>query len=204
MRKLIFPLFLAGLTVILVACGPSGATPDESGQLVILQIDEEGGMRFEPESVVLTAGQKVRIVLENRGSKNHEFMVGRKVIRMADGAPDGFEVDFFDGIEDLVDVSLGEGAMLMIDGETVMMGGEMGMSEGGEMAMGEGEAMEEDAGGGMDHMGFMVMNNAGSERTVLEFTVPESAVGEWEMACFQDDGTHYDDGMRGKLVVVSP
>jgi hypothetical protein len=27
-------------------------------------------------------------------------------------------------------------------------------------------------------------------------------VGEWEIACFEDDGTHYEDGMRGTLVVV--
>lgn len=43
-----------------------------------------------------------------------------------------------------------------------------------------------------------------SGMTVIEFTVPEDRVGEWEMGCFEDKGTHYDDGMRGKVIVVSP
>jgi len=215
MKKMLFLSLFIALSFLIAACGgPSGATPDESGELVILQIDEEGGMRFEPGEVVLTAGDKVRIILENRGDKNHEFMIGRNVIRIEDGAANGFEVDFFEGIEDMVSVDLGEGAMLTIDGETVGMGGtdmamegdsaDMGEDEAGmegDMAMGqEEEQMDE----GMDHMGFMVMNNVGSGTTVIEFTVPDDRVGEWEMGCFEDDGAHYDDGMRGSLTVVEP
>ena len=105
---------------LVAACGPSGERPDESGEIMIIQIDEQGGMRFEPENIILTAGQTVRIVLENRGEKDHEFMIGQNVIRMEDGAPNGFEIDFFDGIEDQVTVMLGEGAMLMIDNEMIM------------------------------------------------------------------------------------
>lgn len=220
-----FALFsvLAVMAALLAACGPSGTAPDESGTLTIYQEDGEEGMNFNPENVVLTAGQTVRIVLENHGSKDHEFMVGRDVNFNEDGAPDGFGVDFFEGIEDAVQVEVGSGAMLMIDGETVMMGGmgmdegemgdDMGMDNEDEMDM-EGEeemALEEDADHeeGEDthmdeHMGWMVMNAAESERTIIEFTVPEDRVGEWEMACFEDDGTHYDDGMRGTLTVVAP
>lgn len=218
MKKTLFILLLTGLISILAACSPSGAEPDESGELLIVQIDESGGMRFEPSDIVLTAGQRVRLILENQGEKDHEFMVGRNVIRTDDGAPNGFEVDFFDGIEDMVDTTLGEGAMLMIDGETVAMGGmgmgeeEMDMEEGEEMDMGEGEEMDmaedgehsDDGEHGMDHMGFMVMNNAGSGRTIIEFMVPEDKVGEWETACFEDDGAHYEDGMHGTLTVVEP
>lgn len=225
MKKMLFLSLFIALPFLIAACGgPSGATPDESGELVILQIDEEGGMRFEPGDVVLKAGDRVRIVLENRGEKNHEFMIGRDVIRMEDGAANGFEVDFFEGIEDMVSVDLGEGAMLMIDGQTVgmdmAMGEEMAMGEDEEtmamgeeeesMAMGEeGEAMgmeeeEQTADEGMDHMGWMVMNNVGSGTTVIEFTVPADRVGEWEMGCFEDDGAHYDDGMRGTLTIVEP
>jgi hypothetical protein len=50
----------------------------------------------------------------------------------------GASFNIFDGIEDMVDVSLGEGTMLMIDGETVAMGGmgeEMGMGEDTVMAV---------------------------------------------------------------------
>lgn len=205
-RLMIGSLALAALAA---ACGPSGAKPDDSGEITIIQIDEEGGMRFEPSDVVFTAGQRVRIILENQGEKDHEFMIGRNVMRTEDGAPNGFEVDFFAGIEDLVTVTLGEGAMLMIDGETISMGG-MGMEEGSmDEGMDEGEMdmehQDEHADEhGMDHMGWMVMDSAGSERTIIEFTVPESRVGEWEMGCFEDDGTHYEDGMRGTLTVVEP
>jgi hypothetical protein len=44
----------------------------------------------------------------------------------------------------------------------------------------------------------------GSGMTVIEFTIPEDRVGEWEMGCFEDNGTHYDDGMRGKVIIVEP
>lgn len=215
MKKMLFLSLFIALPFLIAACGgPSGATPDESGELVILQIDEEGGMHFEPGDVVLKAGDRVRIVLENRGEKNHEFMIGRDVIRMEDGAANGFEVDFFEGIEDMVSVDLGEGAMLMIDGQAVDM--DMAMDEGMEMeedeeTMGEegesmemGEEEEQTADEGMDHMGWMVMNNVGSGTTVIEFTVPADRVGEWEMGCFEDDGAHYDDGMRGTLTIVEP
>lgn len=211
MRRLATLSLLAIFAILLVACGPQGATPDANGNLNIVQEDSEEGMNFDPDSVVLTAGQKVRITLENHGSKDHEFMVGRNVAFTDAGAPNGFEVDFFEGIEDAVTVDVGQGAMLMIDGETVKMGGtEMGEGEMDEGEMGdematEGEAGHEEGDAHIeDHLGWMVMNAAESERTIIEFTVPEDRVGEWEMACFEDDGTHYDDGMRGTLVVVAP
>jgi hypothetical protein len=129
---------------------------------------------------------------------------------MEDGAANGFETDFFEGIEDDVSVDLGEGAMLMIDGEMVSMDmemdedmdmemdedmdmGEEGMDMGEEADMSMGEEAEHDE--GMEHMGWMVMNNVDSGTTV---------VGEWEMGCFEDDGAHYDDGMKGTLTVVEP
>jgi uncharacterized cupredoxin-like copper-binding protein len=210
------------LGLALAGCGPSGATPDASGEITIIQIDEEGGMRFEPGDIVLTAGQTVRIVLQNQGEKDHEFMIGQNVIRMEDGAPNGFETDFFEGIEDLVTVMLGEGAMLMIDDQMIMMDMEEDMDMEHDMeedmdmeedaSMEEDMAMEEDMehadegehDEGMGHAGWMVMDAAGSGPTVIEFVVPLDRVGEWEMGCFEDDGTHYEDGMRGKITVVEP
>lgn len=40
----------------------------------------------------------------------------------------------------------------------------------------------------------------GVRPTTVIFTVPNKP-GEWEMACFEDDGAHYDDGMKGKVTV---
>lgn len=51
----------------------------------------------------------------------------------------------------------------------------------------------------MDH-GFMIMRDPGEEATVT-FVVTADQVGVWEMACFQEDGAHYDDGMKGKFFV---
>jgi uncharacterized cupredoxin-like copper-binding protein len=194
MKRFILLSTLAGLALFLAACGPQGATPDTSGSLTLVQEDSEEGMNFSPDTIVLTAGQHVRIMVENHGMKNHEFMMGRNVMYAESGAPNGFEVDFFEGIEDQVQVTLGESSSLMIDGETVMMGegGEEGMDG---MEMGEEEAM---------HMGWMLESPMGSGMTVIEFTVPEDRVGEWEMGCFEDNGTHYDDGMRGKVIIVEP
>lgn len=216
-KKLITGISLLMILVVaLAACGPSGATPDpETGEITIIQEDSEEGMNFDPETVVVTAGQTVRIILENHGSKDHEFMIGQNVVYDDMGAPNGFEVDFFEGIEDQVHVDLGEGAMLMIDSETVAMGGmdsdeegDMDMGDEGDMDMDEGDDHEEDEEGMAvhveDHSGWMVMDAAGSGATVIEFTVPEDRVGEWEMACFEDDGTHYEDGMRGTFIVQAP
>ncbi len=206
----LFCMVVVGLA--LASCGPSGATPDASGEITIIQIDEAGGMRFEPEDIVLTAGQTVRIVLENQGEKDHEFMVGREVQYTADGAPNGFVEDFFEGIEDQVTVLLGEGAMLMIDNE--MIETDMGdmdhdMDEDMDHSMEEDmehdmDAMEHDDEHDEGHHGWMVMDAAGSEPSVIEFVVPLDRVGEWEMGCFEDDGTHYEDGMKGTITVVEP
>ena len=54
----------------------------------------------------------------------------------------------------------------------------------------------------VEHHGFMIVQEPSSEATIIEFIVPDK-VGEWEFGCFQDDGADYDEGMRGKLVVVA-
>ncbi len=176
---------ITGFALILAACGGTqGATPDASGTLTIVQEDSEQGMNFAPDTIVLTAGQKVRLVIENNGAKDHEFMIGRNLMYNDAGAPDGFEEDFFMAMADQINAQPAMGAMVMMNGE--VMGG---MDMGEEMS---------------DHMGWMLVSPTGSGQSVIEFTVPEDVVGEWEMGCFEDDGTHYDDGMHGKVIVVAP
>jgi len=51
-------------------------------------------------------------------------LIGKEVIYNESGAPDGFQEDFFHSWSDQVEVHPGRGAMLMINGETVMMGGD--------------------------------------------------------------------------------
>jgi plastocyanin len=54
--------------------------------------------------------------------------------------------------------------------------------------------------GGADH-GFMVSIPQGGEDMTMTFTVTEDMVGEWEIGCFSDGGSHYTQGMIGKLIV---
>lgn len=63
-----------------------------------------------------------------------------------------------------------------------------------------GMAMGDMDDGEMDHPGFGVIVAVG-ETVEVTFTVPASMVGEWEFGCFEDDGAHWDEGMKGKMVV---
>jgi len=55
------------------------------------------------------------------------------------------------------------------------------------------------------HLGIMFMVDPnmvpGGEVTTITFTVPEDRVGKWEIGCFQEQGQHYDDGMRAIFIV---
>ena len=55
--------------------------------------------------------------------------------------------------------------------------------------------------GGMDH-GFMVAMPIGEKDTTLTFTMTEDMVGEWEIGCFSDGGSHFNQGMTGKFIVT--
>jgi hypothetical protein len=60
---------------------------------------------------------------------------------------------------------------------------------------GVGEEVEE------GHTGFMVVLPIGAQATVT-FEVTEGMVGDWEMGCFEQDGVHYDAGMKGPVSVI--
>lgn len=195
MKRLIMLVLVSGFALILVACGGSAATSDSGGELTI----DLSEFEFNPDNIELQVGQKATFILNNAGEKEHEFMVGRDVM-LVDSVPDGFEVDFFEGLE----VHHSGGGMIMgLEMEEMEMEEEMTMDEESEMeeemAMDEGDEHDDDE---MEHHGFMVMMPEGSEEGSISFTVTADKVGEWEIACFEDDGQHYDDGMKGKLVVT--
>jgi plastocyanin len=194
MKRLSALVLLCVFVVLLTACGGSAASPDSSGELVI----DLSEFAFDPDNIEIEAGQKVTFILNNSGEKEHEFMIGREV-RIVDDVPDGFEHDFFEGL----DVHHSGGGMIMgLEMDEMAMDEEMAMEEGGEtdeMAMEEGDEHEDDE---MAHHGFMVMLPEGSDDGSISFTVTADKVGEWEIACFEDDGQHYEDGMKGKLVVT--
>jgi uncharacterized cupredoxin-like copper-binding protein len=207
-RSAILILLSLVTALLLVACGGGGAKPDASGNITI----ELNEFTFSPDNIELEAGQEVTITLVNVGEKDHEFMVGRNVRTNEDGLPDGFAVQLFE------DTPMVMRAGAVLSEEEMMGEHDMdAMEEGEEMeedmehdmdAMEEGEEMEEDTEhdaehdmDAMDEHGFMVEIPPAADTTTITFTVTEDMVGEWEFACFTDDGDHYNEGMKGILVI---
>lgn len=129
--------------------------------------------KFEPDTIRLKVGQEARITFRNDGEKDHEMMMGKTLSMMA-GKPAGFQTWLLVGVP----------VRFERDGKEIMAMDAMG----GEMEMGT-----------PDDAGMMLIMQGASPITMI-FTVPDR-VGEWEMGCFEDDGAHYDDGMKGKVIV---
>lgn len=60
----------------------------------------------------------------------------------------------------------------------------------------EGEEEEE------EHEGFMVILPKNGDTATITFIVTKDMVGEWEIGCFEQDGVHYESGMKGTFVVL--
>lgn len=177
------------------------ATPSETGEIEIVLDD----FRFTPNVIRVKAGQEVRIRLRNVGHHTHEFMAGREV-HVEEGITEPPQPDFFAGIQVKVTgtgMPMGfEGmeGMPMEEGMAMDKGMEMeaGMEEGARVVL---EGAHAEGMGEMDaHGGAMIMLDPRQESTLV-MTIPADKVGRWIFGCFQEEGLHYDDGMRGLLIV---
>ena len=148
---------------------------------------------FTPDAIELQVGQEVTLHLVNKGALSHEFMVGRDAVKNADGQFAKFEHDFFHDVEPVV---LMEGDGHSHDEEAEENHDEMAEEHHGDEADSHDHEMA-------DH-GFMVTlpGNDDHSSATITFTVTEHMVGEWEMGCFLDGGSHYAAGMTGTIVVV--
>lgn len=185
---------LAILALLVAACGGGGDTLADGDEVTISLSEFE----FEPAELRLTPGTTVTIRLENTGEKDHEFMAGQEV-HLEDGIPHGFESDFFETVEGLsVDPpdALSSSMEGMDMGDESMTDTTMGDMEGDEEEHTEDEDEEHVD---MD-MGFMVVREP-AETATITFTVTEASIGEWEIGCFEEDGAHWDDGMKGTIIV---
>ena len=126
---------------------------------------------FTPNSIEAKVGQNVTIELVNKGTLSHEIMFGREV-RMVNNRPSGYVVDMFETAG--------------VEPQVTFIQGEPPTSEG------EHE---------MGHQGFMVVLSKTGDVATINFTVSRDMVGEWEIGCFEQNGVHYDAGMKGKFVV---
>ena len=49
--------------------------------------------------------------------------------------------------------------------------------------------------------GLMVVSEPGQTVSVT-FTLPDDAAGEWTMGCFEENGSHWTQGMQGTITVT--
>lgn len=189
-------LIVAALAMVVTACGGGGETVADGGEVTITMSEYQ----FDPSEIHLAVGTTVTFVLENEGEKDHELMAGHEV-HMEDGIPHGFETDFFDTVSGLTidppdaletemeGMDMGDDSMDESMSDTTM--GDM--SSDTTMAGMEGEEEHMD-------MGVMIAREP-TETARITFTVTEDSVGEWDFGCFEEDGAHWDDGMKGKIIV---
>ena len=129
---------------------------------------------FGSDVIEVRAGQTVEFLLKNSGDLDHEFMIGREVTVGMDGMATGFGHDFFEGLMPTVDPP------------------EVGM------VMGSMEIEMDTDGHDDGHHGFMVTLGPGATASVT-VAIPDDAVGDWEIGCFRDKGSHWSLGMLATL-----
>lgn len=127
---------------------------------------------FTPNTLEAQVGQQVTLNLVNKGQLEHEIMFGRDMMMM-DNHPSGYQVDMFQ--------------QAGVEPEVMQMD---------DMDMAEAEHEEE------GHTGFMVMLPEQGGNASMTFTVTDDMVGEWEIGCFELDGVHYTQGMKGTFTVT--
>ena len=192
--------------LVAAACSSIGSVePNASGEVVFTLTDNA----ISPSVVRVKPGQTVRFIIKNEGAHVHEFMVGRDPIKGKDYLTERvwtpWGEDFFEGVDVMVS---GDGMAMGFSG---MDGMDMGADAGGDMTtttmdMGADGTQDEEA--HAEDEGGMVLLEPGApgsseagQFSVMEFTVPDDAVGTWVIGCFQEAGQHYEDGMSATLIV---
>jgi plastocyanin len=212
-------LLLVSIVLVSGCTQFTAVSPSDSGEIEIVMND----YTFSPQAIQVQAGQTITIVLRNEGAKLHEFMVGQNV-RVEGNFTESFAIDFFADLDVSVEgpgmvmglPGIDMAGMDMGDDEDMDMGDDedMDMGDDEDMDMGDDEEEHVEVVGEFgtfqmatteEHGGVMVMIDpiviASDQETRITFTIPEDAVGTWEFGCFQERGQHYDDGMRGILIV---
>ena len=165
---------ILAVSMLAAACGSGG----DGGEATGAGGDPDAHIRvnmteygFGSDVIEVRAGQTVEFLLKNSGDLDHEFMIGREVTVGMDGMATGFGHDFFEGLMPTVDPP--EAGMVMESMEI-----EMDMD-------------------GHDHGSMVTLAPGGTASVTV--TIPDDAVGDWEIGCFRDKGTHWSSGMHATL-----
>ena len=168
---------ILAVSMLAAACGSGGDGGEATGAggdpdaHIRVNMTEYG---FGSDVIEVRAGQTVEFLLKNSGDLDHEFMIGREVTVGMDGMATGFGHDFFEGLMPTVDPP--EAGIVMESMEIEM------------------DLDSHDDG----HHGFMVTLGPGATASVT-VTIPDDAVGDWEIGCFRDKGSHWSSGMHATL-----
>lgn len=189
-------ILVSGIVAVAVVVGAYGweqarSAPEGPDNFTILMTD----YKFTPAHMVWHVGEQVIITLvqksQARPEKAHEFMIGRtpRTAHSVFGIrqEDGFETPFFSGVT--INIVAGNGLQMLMPGDAKLTGVQpMKLMAPG--PMGEMEEMT----------GFMpVVGPQG--RLTFSFVVPDKP-GEWTYGCFQQDGQHFLNGMRGVITIL--
>lgn len=69
--------------LVLASCGGGSETgPTAGGDVRTVEVKALDTLRFEPASLSLTQGEKIRFVVTNTGKIDHEFVVGDEAMQM--------------------------------------------------------------------------------------------------------------------------
>jgi plastocyanin len=191
-------ILISGLAAVVLVGGAyewgrRDAAPAGSNDFTIALTD----YAFSPSHMVWRVGDRVTITLVEKSraqpEKPHEFMIGRtpRTEETVFGIhqEDGFETPFFSGVT--IDIIAGSGMKMLMAGDATLTGlPPMKVMTPGPMEMEEGEEMT----------GFMPVVGAKGTLT-FSFVVPDKP-GEWIYGCFQQDGQHFRNGMKGTITIL--
>ena len=155
---------------ILVTAGLVSAAP--AVRRIALDMRE---VAFRPATLYLRAGERVELVIENRGAAEREWSAGRGRVDLP--FEKGFRTDLLDILKPRVS---GQGYEL-----EQLTASNLDTDENVENTIG-------------DRLGQQV-DVAPGGHVVLDFTVPQDAKGMWRMACFLPG--HYESGMYGAILI---
>ncbi|MFB6272336.1 MAG: cupredoxin domain-containing protein [Salinibacter sp.] len=174
--------FLAGLALVLLACGSdksktggttkTSETASASPDTIRVTMKDYA---YQPSNITVPAGKQVTLTFTNEGSVEHYFVVGDTIA----SNKDGFQQNLFSG------VSIEKNKQTDEHEE-------------------EEHEKEKEHEEGEEHHEYEFELPPGGSGS-LTFTLPPSKAGTYTIACFETTGNekHYDMGMKGTLTVTA-